>query len=898
MKKLARKAEKAPKPKYKVVPSTQMQIPIKDFANGVIIREDEKMVKLIEAGAIPFRTLKTNKKNDVRVSFEKFLKNAPNSFQIKCVSVSADLSVQIENMEENIKNETIEECIELSEEYRQNLIEAQKHNVERKYYVVVSRDEKGKKNKNENVGEQIYRFNSYCASLAGYLRSCGNSAKPLNNNETANTLYMLLNRNGFKDEPFEEHYEKVYQRYYDYASDKDNIYIKPTEYLAPKQIYFNDKNYVLCDGRYYYYLYVAQDGYPSYVFPGWLDKFVDSFEGVDVDIYFRKKDNRKVRDNVRVVSSHTKLDLNSSGSDMTESFESALGIYQSARYINRCISDGQNIFDVSVLITVSGNDLEQLNEKVIQIMDEASSDDIKLRNLPYQNEQAFKSTLPLDMLDPRIEIKSKRNIPLEGASCFYPFTAFQLIHDDGLMIAQSLSGNTPVIPDFWYTKFVSNSLIFLCGMAGAGKTSFLEYIAVHGRAKNIPVFIVAPEKQDDYRRLCYAVGGQFIEIGPGSKYCINIMDILENDKNVEEEKMKIFGSGSGKDKISHLNSRIGTVFEFLHTNYPDMPQKEQAVLKSCIIETYKRKGITEDNESLWADEEHTHYKTMPILSDLCDVIKERGDEYETLYYSVKTLTEGSGAHFNGQTNINVNNKFFVIGTENNSKETKTLSSFLAEDFCQLKIREDRTTKTIYIVDEGWAMLNNPYTAEKMFEDAKILRGFMCMFIFGTQQMADVLNSPEGQAILKNSETRIIMKHKDEDIRYISEYIDLSETERRSIRNFNIGESLLLANQVRMPIYCNPSKFEQLLTWNDETTLRRYAEYIEEKRNREESERLAREMAEKAVPYSQLLGSEEEESLNSGLEKDYSSNLIRDIYYISSQELERQIEDERKELENG
>ena len=66
----------------------------------------------------------------------------------------------------------------------------------------------------------------------------------------------------------------------------------------------------------------------------------------------------------------------------------------------------------------------------------------------------------------------------------------------------------------------------------------------------------------------------------------------------------------------------------------------------------------------------------------------------------------------------------------------------------LKIREDRTTKTIYIIDEGWAMLNNEFTAKKMFEDARILRGYSYMFIFATQQMGDVLKSDKGEAIMK------------------------------------------------------------------------------------------------------------------------------------------------------
>ena len=471
-------------------------------------------------------------------------------------------------------------------------------------------------------------------------------------------------------------------------------------------------------------------------------------------------------------------------------------------------------------------------------------------NLAYQNEQAFLSALPLNNLNASIENKAKRNVPQSTAATFYPFTSFQLIHDNGIYIADG-AGNSPVIADFWNTRFVTNSLVFMCGMPGAGKTSALELIACRGRTMSIPVFIVAPEKMADYSRLCEAIDGQFIYIGPGSKHRINIMDILENSKNAEQEN-EITYSATGKKDRSYLAARVSTVFEFLHTNYPDMSQREQGFLKDAIMETYRRKGITEDNESLWADKEKTHYKEMPILSDLLEVIEENKKENETLYYSVKSLTEGDGSHFNGQTNINVNNTFFVIGTESNSSVTKTLDSFLAEDFCQMKIREDRTTKTIYIIDEGWAMLNNEFTARKMFEDARILRGYSCMFIFATQQMGDVLKSDKGEAIMKAAETRIIMKHKDEDIRYIEENIEISDAEKKMIRTFDTGQALMLANQIRLQIYFNPTDFEKLLTWNDPATLNRYGEYIKEKRRLDELAKQKIKAAENALNIADLL----------------------------------------------
>lgn len=829
-----RKNEEKPKEEKKtlrVVQSTQKNIPIKDFANGTIITENKKLLKIVEVTPIPFQTLKANQKNQIRERFERMIKTGPSQMQIKCIATPADLTKQITQVEENLEKEKNMECLQLTEEYIKKLKQAQEYNVERKFYIIFPNEDSIKKKKTEELSKQIYSLNTVAKNMCQRLKACDTQAKPLNNNEIASLFYTLLNRNSYKDILFEDHYIEIYDNYVEQKKIEgtydptQQIYVPPTEYIAPKALYFNDRQYVMCDDRYYTYLYLdGEKGYPTSVPCGWLDMFVSSFEGIDVDIFIKKKDRRRFKDKLLQTIGHSKRDMGVNFNDVSDSFQNASSKYESARFLYYCLMHEQSIYDVSVIITVSGGSIEEVNEKAEQIIDTAKGYDMRLRTLPYEAEQAFVSTLPLCNLDPNIEKKSKRNVPQISLSTFFPFTAFQLIHDKGLLIADGF-GQTPVIPDFWKTSFVSNSLIFMCGMAGAGKTSALELIACHARVRGKPVFIVAPEKQDDYVRLCEDIGGQFIYIGPGSPYRINIMEIFENSKNTLGEEVKDYYGKSKKGQNSYMNLRVDIVFDFLHINYPTMNQKEQGVLRDCILEAYRQKGITEDNESLWADKEKTHYKQMPIIADLLPLIKQKGSDMDTLYYNVKQLTEGAGAHFNGQTNIDVNNRFFVIGTESSASiENRTMCAFLAEDFCQMKIREDRVTQTVYIIDEGWQMLSNEYTSKKMFEDSKILRGYQCLFIFGSQQMADVLSTENGRVILNNAETRIIMKHKDEDIKYISSYIDLSESERKMIRDFDVGQALMLANQVRIPIYFNPTEFEKLLTWNDPATLERYYEY--------------------------------------------------------------------------
>ncbi len=840
--------------KRQIVQSTQTQLPIKDITNDVIITQDNRMVKLVEIKPIAFQTMKAQQQNYIRQMFENLLKIAPNEFQIKSVSVPSNLSGQISQVNFNISQEKNDECKKLGEEYKNKLIETQENTVERKFYIAFSNPELDSKlrGKEQDITKAIYRLNQIGASIAGRIGECGNDGYSLNNSEIAETLYMLLNRNTSQQLPFAKRYEQVFRKYV-HELQTDDVYISPNEYLAPKKIQFTDKKFVVCDDRYYSFLYMPSTGYPDIVYTGWLDIFVNSMEGVDVDIYVRKKDKNRYSTSLKRTMGHTSSDMGDYYNGTSDSYYNSSNKYSAASLMLHKIRSGYEIYDVSIMITISSNSIADTQRKMELLIEEAKSRDIKLTELVYQEEQAFISSLPLNKLDSSIEKKAKRNMPQDTVSTLYPFTAFQLVHDRGLYIADSLLSNSPIIPDFWNTQFVSNPHIFMCGMAGAGKTSAMELLSIHARVMNIPVFIIAPEKQDDYKRLCLALGGQYISIGQGSPNRINIMEIFENDANVDRSKDELYQELNQKE--SHLQQRIGVVIEFINTYYYSLTQQsmtptENSLLNDALIVVYASKGITTDNESLW-NEEHTAYKEMPILSDLVPVLEQMGQPAESLYRSLKYLTTGVGSFFNGQTNVDVKNKFFVIGMENNTKETKALAAYVAEDFCQLKIREDRIKRSLYVIDEGWSMLDNPAIAEKIKEDSKILRGYQCMLLFGTQQLADVLSTIQGQAIIKNSDTRIIMQHKDEDVKYVSQYIDLTPSEQKKIRGFSVGEALLLANDVRIPIKFNPSDFEALLTFNDEKTLARYAEYVKQKKAKEQDKKEIEDKAENGLSINDL-----------------------------------------------
>ena len=230
------------------------------------------------------------------------------------------------------------------------------------------------------------------------------------------------------------------------------------------------------------------------------------------------------------------------------------------------------------------------------------------------------------------------------------------------------------------------------------------------------------------------------------------------------------------------------------------------------------------------------------MSDLVNVLERRYSENHnehsaSLARMIRGLTRGGGAHFNGKTNVDISNKFFVIGLENNSEEYFGLSIYLAMEFLWTKIKEDRSSSKVLIMDEWWKMAYNPIAAERTMEIARLARAESCSMVIATQQMSDILaveNGKYGNAILNSCSTKIIMGLENKDIQSIREMVELSKEETQSIKEFEKGEALMLTGENRMRIKFSPSKTEQALTFTDQETINKVA--IASKKERAEKAR--------------------------------------------------------------
>lgn len=830
--KKAKKQAKAKKKETQIrfrkpVQSTQQNIPIREFYRGIIITKDRRYIKVMEVKPITFDLKTSNEQARIFDSFQQVLKVAPDNVQLTVMSFPANLEKPIAILDSEIAKETNEKCLEVDYAYRDKLVETQFYTVTRRFFI--SFQYEGKKDlifNAKSMSKVYYDLNRTARNIEAALSSCGNTVVPVDENypseQTAEILYTILNRNESIEVPFKDNLQNVLMRYAQRKNGELTLpdFIAPTEYISPKTISFMNSKYIVANGdgngngTYYTFLYIPKTEYAPNVIPAWTRIFINSYDGVDVNIYLNRKSKEKVMNDIRRNITYSQVGAESSSS-ASAAFDSSLSTYESGNYLKNGLSSGQDFYLMSILLTVTGSSPEEVDEKVNSLKQTAIQTDIKLQECTFFEEKAFMSALPLCNLDKFIFDRAKRNVLTEGAASTYPFTAFEMLDDNGIYFGDNLNNNSLVLIDIFNTSKFQNPNIFICGQTGSGKTFSLLLMAIRMRIKHIPVYILAPEKEHEFRRVCEALGGQFIQMGAGSPNRINIMEIFKRD---ETANVLIDGN---HQRMSYLTEKVQSLKDFFILLIPDMTIEEKQLLDEAIMQTYANFGITTDNNSLIDPDDFMNgFKKMPIIEDLQKVLKANS-RTERMANIINVLCSGSGKSFNGQTNVDLDNDFTVIGLEHLSGDMMPLGIYMAMDFVWSKIKEDRTKKKVLFIDEWWKLAYNPIAANYSLEIAKIIRAYGGAMVIATQQMNDILaveNGKFGEAVLNNCKTKILMQMEQKDAETVQRLIGINDSETEQIQHSGRGEGLFVSNDNNIFIKFVASDAEFNLITTDRTHL--------------------------------------------------------------------------------
>lgn len=818
------------------VQSTQQQLNIKEIRNGIIITKDHRFIRILEIKPSQFLLKSVERQNAIARSFYGLLRVLPKNTQFMSVVLPSNLKEHIEILDHDMAKETNRKCLRLDNEFRGKLIEKGNSALSRRYFLSYEYESQEKTFKGNDF-EKIYNYMKNIESaIKSALEYCGNSIivkepsdkrlKGASFYEEAEIIYSLLNRKKARTTSFDSHFMNIYLKYKKVIPDS-NFIIPPCEYLAPDTISFSNSHFVVIDDTYYSYLYVPSNGYPSFTVPGWLNLFINSYDGIDTSVYLSRQEasiKRKIAKNIVYSRSNTN-DI----SDTSESFDASMKSLDGATYLKSGMNAGQDFYYVSTLITVSGSSPEDVNAKISALKTTVKQYDITLKELSFEGELAFKSYLPLCHLEEPLYKKMKRNVLSEGAMSFYPFICNETNDTNGIYFGDDMTSGALAIIDNFNSSIYPNANIFLCGKSGAGKTFALSLMALRMRTKHIPVVILAPEKQHEFLRLCDAVGGQYIQIGPGSSYRLNIMEIKVPDEDASLLNPEAQNS-------SWLEAKISSLSTFFRLLVKDISIEEISFLERAILKAYLKKGITEDNESVFDEKDITHrtLKEMPVISDVRDELAEDSRCFR-LASAISRLCIGPGSCFNGLSNINMDNEFIVIGLETLESDLLPLGIYMAMEYVWQKAKENRLSKKALIIDEWWKLAGNPVAAEYSYKMVKLVRAYGMSMILATQQISDINASGKdsiGKAIIGNCSIKILMSMENNDIKAVDEILDLNNSQIDIISNLKRGEALFTAGSDDLYIRFAAGELERKLITTDREENSKMLMEEKERRKRE------------------------------------------------------------------
>lgn len=795
-------------------------LPIKKIEHGIIYTKDGRYIKIIEVIPINFLLRSAREQRNIIFSFISYLKISPIKLQFKVLTKRADVNRHLETIREEMKEETEEQCFILQKDYEKLIQEiGSKEAITRRFFLIFEYESYIKKRGEEEEVDAISVLNTMVQTAKNYLRQCGNEVlTPEDENEmAAEAFYHILNRNKSSQVPFSVHVTEVIEQYRMIGKQKNIVEIPITELIAPSSIDYTHSNYIVMDGVYTTYLLVPSSGYRSQVYAGWLFILVNAGEGIDVDIFSSRqpKDRmqQKLGQQIRINRSKIK-----ETSDTNTDFDDLDNAIRSGYFLKEGLANNEDFYYINLLITITADSAEELEWRTNEMKKRLLSQDMELVSCYFRQEQAMLSSLPLNLLEKKLFERSKRNVLTSGLASCYPFTSFELCDDNGILLGVNKHNHSLVIVDIFNSHHYKNANMAILGTSGAGKTFTMQLMALRMRRKNIAVFIIAPLKGHEFQRACQNIGGEFIQISPASKNCINILEIRKMDSSDND---LLDGTQTEKSKLAAKIQRLHIFFSLL---VPDMTHEEKQLLDEALIQTYFEKGITHNNESLIDTDYPNQYKKMPVLEDVFDILKQQPDT-KRLANIMNRLVHGSAATFNQQTNVNLENKYTVLDISELTGDLLTVGMFVALDFVWDKAKENRTVEKAIFIDETWQLIgaaSNRLAAEFVLEIFKIIRGYGGSAICGTQDLNDFFaleDGKYGKGIINNSKTKIILNLEEEEAERVQSILHLSEAETMAITHFERGNGLISTNNNNVMVEFKASKLEKELITTDRNELK-------------------------------------------------------------------------------
>src|SRR5665213_2000316 len=442
----------------------------------------------------------------------------------------------------------------------------------------------------------------------------------------------------------------------------------------------------------------------------------------------------------------------------------------------------EHLFEVGLYLTIYASSTAELDKIEGDVRGILDSKLIYTKPALFQQEQGFRSTLPL--ATDELSVHSK--LTSSPLSSIFPFVSFDLTSDRGILYGINRHNSSLILFDRFSLENY-NSVTFAKSGSGKSYTTKLEILRT--LMFDTEVIVIDPEREYEY--LAQATGGRLFNISLSSEHHINPFDLPPIAEDESPAQV--------------LRSNIITLVGLFRIMLGGLTPEEDAVIDRAITETYALKDITAEANFALIE--------PPLLSDF-ELVLSGMEGSESLVQRLSKYTKGTWSGFmNRPTNVDMNKKLVVFSVRDMEDDLKPVAMYIITHHIWNTVRKE-LRKRLLVIDEAWWMMRSEDTASFLFGIAKRGRKYYLGISTITQDVSDFLNSPYGIPMITNSSIQLLLRQSPTSVDLVQQTFKLSDEEKYLLPESDVGEGIFFAGLKHVAIKVIASYTEDQIITSD------------------------------------------------------------------------------------
>lgn len=429
----------------------------------------------------------------------------------------------------------------------------------------------------------------------------------------------------------------------------------------------------------------------------------------------------------------------------------------------------EKLFSMTLVVGVHGTSLEDLAAQVARVRTAAKKQSCTFEDLRYMQEDGLSAVLPLGWS----RLRMFRTVTTATAAILVPFTTQEVMDEGGLYYGVNRTSKNLLVGA---REGLMNGNAFILGTTGSGKSQYAKKEltqVVLGRVDD-DVIVIDPERE--YAALGEALGASRVEIGATSNHSLNPLSI-SRDADLEE--------GS---PIKRKSEFVLSMCEVLVGGTMGLSPAERSVVDRVATAMY----------NTWWQSKDAPQPTMATFYDA--LVAESDEAAGNVAAALEIYAKGTFSGFAQQTNVDTSNRFTIYDISMLGSELKTFGMLVVLEEIWNRVRANRAKgkRTWVYIDEFHLLFDNEYAANFCQSFYKRARKWGALPTGITQNIDELLASPQARLMLANSATLALLNQNPTDADSLQDLLHLSDQQRQTMTMLEAGCGILKMGPALVP----------------------------------------------------------------------------------------------------